>query len=309
MKYSIIVPIYKAEKYLNQCVESILTQSFSDFELLLVDDGSPDRSGEICEEYQKRDARVKVYHKENGGVSAARNFGLDMAQGEYVMFVDSDDWLEADCLNTCASLMAEFNLDLLQFSCKRVTDRGKTLYTSQEESDVLPAAEYVSANRLSVCVGGTVFCSSIIKSRNLRFDVGLKLGEDQLFMFRYTNSCHRCKHIKTLFYCYRYNTESASVISSPKDCVCSIHAFQSFELRNLYEEYVQNSILRYFLYPILNTRYLSLKEVWHILKNESFSSLHRPFRKFEEPFFLIYRYSRFLGLAYLYYVGPKFIKK
>ena len=309
MRYSIIVPVYKAEKYIAQCVDSILSQSLSDFELILVDDGSPDRSGEICEAYQKRDVRVKVYHKENGGVSAARNFGLDMAQGEYVMFVDSDDWLDAECLSTCASLVEKYKLDLLQFNCKRVNDRGEILYTSQGESELVTASEYVSANRLSVCVGGTVFCSNIIKSKNLRFDEGLKLGEDQLFMFRYTNVCHRCMRINALFYCYRYNIESASVTSNPTDCECSIKAFQSFELRDLYEEYVQNSILRYFLYPILKTRYLSLTEVWHMLKNESFSSLHRPFRKFEEPFFLIYRYSRFLGLAYLYYVGPKFIKK
>lgn len=309
MKYSIIVPVYKVEKYLAQCVDSILSQSFSDFELLLVDDGSPDRSGEICEEYQKQDVRVKVHHRENGGVSAARNFGLDMAKGDYIMFVDSDDWLEVDCLSMCNSLMTEYNLDLLQFSNKRVNDRGETLYITQNESDVVAASEYVSANRLSVCVGGTVFSSNIIKSKKLRFDEGLKLGEDQLFMFRYANGCHRCMRIKDLFYCYRYNMESACVVSNPKDCVCSIRAFQSFELRNLYEEYVQNSILRYFLYPILKTRYLSLKEVWHMLKNESFSSLHRPFRKFEKPFFMLYRYSRFLGLAYLYYVAPQFIKK
>ena len=95
---SIIVPVYKAVKFLHQCVDSILGQTFSDWELLLVDDGSPDRSGEICDEYGKIDDRIRVIHKKNGGVSSARNAGLDVAQGKWLAFVDSDDWCEPDYL-------------------------------------------------------------------------------------------------------------------------------------------------------------------------------------------------------------------
>ena len=83
-KISVIVPVYKAEAYLHRCVDSLLAQTFTDFEVLLVDDGSPDRSGEICDEYARKDRRVRVFHKENGGVSSARNMGLDNARGEYV---------------------------------------------------------------------------------------------------------------------------------------------------------------------------------------------------------------------------------
>ena len=88
---SIIVPVYKVEPYLPKCIDSILAQTFSDFELILIDDGSPDRCGEICDEYAARDDRVVVIHRENRGVSAARNAGLDAARGEYIGFVDSDD--------------------------------------------------------------------------------------------------------------------------------------------------------------------------------------------------------------------------
>ena len=93
-KVSIIVPVYKAEKYLNRCVDSILAQTFTDFELLLIDDGSPDRSGEICDEYAKKDSRIRVIHKENGGVSSARQRGLDESIGEYTIHADPDDWVE-----------------------------------------------------------------------------------------------------------------------------------------------------------------------------------------------------------------------
>ena len=89
---SVIVPVYNAEKYLHRCIDSVLAQTYTDFELLLIDDGSKDQSGEICDEYAQKDARVRVFHQENGGVSSARNLGLDNAKGEWVTFVDSDDW-------------------------------------------------------------------------------------------------------------------------------------------------------------------------------------------------------------------------
>ena len=90
-RLSIIVPVYKVEKYIHKCVDSILNQTFTDYELILVDDGSPDNCGKICDEYAKKDSRVKVIHKKNGGQSSARNKGLDHAKGNYISFIDSDD--------------------------------------------------------------------------------------------------------------------------------------------------------------------------------------------------------------------------
>ena len=94
VQISIIVPIYKVEKYLVRCVESLIAQDFPSLEIILIDDGSPDRCGEICDNYAKKDARITAYHKPNGGLSDARNYGLERAHGEYVLFVDSDDYLE-----------------------------------------------------------------------------------------------------------------------------------------------------------------------------------------------------------------------
>ena len=95
---SIIIPVYKAEGHLHRCVDSILAQSFTDFELLLVDDGSPDGSGKICDEYAAKDSRVKVLHKQNGGVSSARQTGIENATGEYTIHADPDDWIEPTML-------------------------------------------------------------------------------------------------------------------------------------------------------------------------------------------------------------------
>ena len=98
MFFSVIVPIYKVEKYLKRCIESVLSQTCTDFELILVDDGSPDKCGEICEQYALKDNRIKVVHKENGGLSDARNAGIDVASCKYIYFIDSDDWISPNSI-------------------------------------------------------------------------------------------------------------------------------------------------------------------------------------------------------------------
>lgn len=125
LKLSVIVPIYKVEKYLAKCVDSLLKQDLSpeEYEIILVDDGSPDRCGEICDEYASHFANIKVVHRENGGLSAARNSGIDVAQGQYVQFVDSDDYLEQNVLKSLVTKMETDNLDILRFNYQNVNER------------------------------------------------------------------------------------------------------------------------------------------------------------------------------------------
>lgn len=110
---SIIVPVYKAEAYLHRCVDSLLAQAFTDFEVLLIDDGSPDRSGEICDDYARKDARVRVFHQTNGGVSVARQRGVENANGEWITFVDADDYLPQKSLQTMHLLVEKYDTDLV----------------------------------------------------------------------------------------------------------------------------------------------------------------------------------------------------
>ena len=126
-KVTIIVPVYNVEKYLTCCIGSILSQSFKDFELLLIDDGSSDLSGEICDDYVEKDARIRVFHKENGGVSSARNLGLENAQGEWICFIDSDDWVEVDFLK---ELIQYDSFDLVVGGCEGVGFLRKKIYTA-----------------------------------------------------------------------------------------------------------------------------------------------------------------------------------
>ena len=115
-KISIIVPVYKVEKYLHKCIDSILSQTFKDFELILVDDGSPDNCGKICDEYAKRDNRIVVVHKENGGLGSARNRGIDIARGDYIGFVDSDDWIEIDMYEVLYNICDTYDCDIANCS-------------------------------------------------------------------------------------------------------------------------------------------------------------------------------------------------
>ena len=110
---SIIIPVYNAEKYLRQCIYSIIKQSFDKFELILIDDGSKDKSWQICDEYAQRDNRIKVFHLQNGGPSKARNFGMSVAEGQYIEFVDSDDQLEASSLEYMAEIAQKYRPDML----------------------------------------------------------------------------------------------------------------------------------------------------------------------------------------------------
>ena len=126
MFFSVIVPVYKVEEYLPKCIESVLSQSFSDFELILVDDGSPDSCPEICDEYKEKDERIKVIHKPNGGLASARRAGIKEAQGEYVFNLDSDDLIEKDTLECAYNLIKETNCEIVSFAYRWVKN-GKTV--------------------------------------------------------------------------------------------------------------------------------------------------------------------------------------
>ena len=148
MKVSIIVPVYKAEMYITECIESVLSQTYPDFELILIDDGSPDNSGNICDEYATKDNRIKVFHKKNGGVSSARNLGIDKSSGDLITFLDADDKLLPNCLDICVKKMTEDQLDMLQFLNNRSRLYKKNIYNQPLNT------EPFLQSRHNVCVGG-----------------------------------------------------------------------------------------------------------------------------------------------------------
>ena len=129
---SVIVPVYKVEQYLHRCVNSIMNQTYKNLEIILVDDGSPDKCGEMCDEFAKKDSRIRVFHKENGGQSSARNLGLDNMTGEYVGFVDSDDWIEPNMYEHLYELILQNNAQIAECGLQCDYANGKTLYTNKQ---------------------------------------------------------------------------------------------------------------------------------------------------------------------------------
>ena len=186
---SIIVPVYNAEKTLNRCVDSILNQTIQDWELLLIDDGSTDRSGELCDKYAAKDQRIKVVHKKNGGVSSARNLGLDHAKGEWITFCDSDDFVYPNWLKNYVDNISE-GIDLVcqAFECDKTLvykfkDKrhfGLTYKGSVQNAILLLDKDYI-VGYLWV----KLFKRSILESNKLRFDTRFNFWEDQEFCFRY----------------------------------------------------------------------------------------------------------------------------
>lgn len=241
---SIITPVYKVEKYIDRCINSILNQTFSDWELILVDDGSPDNSGVICDDYAKKDTRIKVLHKANGGVSSARNLALAYATGEYVTFVDSDDWISPECLTTCMNEMRTNGVDILQFGFHKINHEGDIHYTRVLGSDVLSVDEYVEFDKFNLCAAGSIIKSSIIHNNCIKFIEGIKYAEDQLFLYNCMLYVSRIKSIPQCFYYYFENETSAtSVKQRSDDLVASIEQLSRMSaIKSVYRKPVQNQI-------------------------------------------------------------------
>lgn len=182
---SVIVPVYNAEKSLSRCIESVLEQSFTDFELLLINDGSKDKSGEICDGYAANDSRVRVFHKDNGGASAARNYGLDKATGKYICFIDADDWVDKDYIE---SLLPTEGEEIVVCSIVYEGNSGYKLilWESLYQSNVLYKHLDYIIEQMSVCSPCCkILRRDIIEENKIRFDVNVSAGEDMLFVYDY----------------------------------------------------------------------------------------------------------------------------
>lgn len=213
---SIIIPIYNVEKYLEKCLRSVVNQTYKNLEIILVDDGSPDKCGEICDFYSKIDKRIKVIHKKNGGLSEARNYGLDIMQGKYVMFIDSDDYI---ALNTCALVIetAEHkNADIVFVSyslcdndnfkfndLKRV--KAKKISKKKALKSILTNSSTKSGQAIYQMAWGKLYSKNLFKE--IRYPVG-KIHEDEFVIYKLIDMSKNCMVINKKLYAYRQRDDS-----------------------------------------------------------------------------------------------------
>lgn len=237
MKFSVIVPIYNSEIYLEECLDSILNQSERDFELLLVDDGSFDRSKNICDEYAKKDDRIKVFHNENHGVSYSRNYALERANGEYIIFVDSDDKLKEDGLEN----LVGHDCDLLIYDYERLLgDRTifcpanlKVLpnYLIEERSKTLLLSEFFTSYKFNP-IWRIRYRKELIK--DIRFDEEMITGEDLIFNLNAFDRAKSFFYLDTSLYLYRKNENSCvhSFKEKKYDCLKkTISSLKSYSVK------------------------------------------------------------------------------
>ena len=272
-KVSFIVPVYNAAKTIRRCINSILRQSYLNIELILIDDGSPDNCGAICDEYAAEDSRVKVIHKENGGVASARNSGLDNAVGKYIMFVDADDYVESTLAEICVNIM-EKGVDLLLFDYydakkRRVKNNRDKYYTSVE------AAKMIADNSQNILgfLWNKFFKREIVRDNGIYFEESIALCEDALFCHQYIAAA------KSIYYLpqqlYHYNTQGESITRAKfSSKICTV--FEAYRriiefCNKTYSDKKLNELLyaNYYCHHIRNLRRM---------KNELSSAERVPFR-------------------------------
>lgn len=207
-KISVIVPVYNVERYLRKCLDSIIAQTFSDWECICVDDGSPDNSGKILDEYAAKDKRFVIIHKENGGVSSARNAGLDMARGEYITFCDSDDWIDPATYYTAYMQAKAKHADIVQWDYDRI-GTSQLFYDHQS----LPENFSITSNAEFPWYFGMCFLrlyrNEIFIKYHLRFPRGIAWGEDTYISYLSLALAEKVIFIEHKFYHYFWNESSA----------------------------------------------------------------------------------------------------
>lgn len=267
--FSIIIPIYNVEKYLKQCIESVLKQDFLDIEIILVDDGSPDSCPRICDEFLEKDNRVKVIHKKNGGLSDARNKGLEKAVGEYILFLDSDDYyLDNSFLSKIKQKLENEEFDII-FHKRRYyseyTNELKNLPVKYDEnlnkletiSELFYELSKIDSLEAHACL--KVIKREFLIKNNLFFKKGI-LSEDVEWFFRVAPCAKRATVINDVAYCYRVREGSIthSINLKHLDNLMEIILINSVELLKIKDDKMREALLSYLSYQY----YITLGLVW-----------------------------------------------
>ena len=258
---SIIVPIYNAEQYLRRCVDSILNQEYTDYELLLVNDGSTDASGDICEEYRDRDPRVIVIQKENTGVSDSRNRALDRARGKYLQFLDSDDWITPDATRLFVRAAEEYGCDMVISDFYRVVGERLSPKGDIEEEGVLTREEFAAhmmenpADFYYGVLWNKLYRRDIVEEHNLRMDTDINWCEDFMFNLEYIRyaKVFYALHAPIYYYVKRKGSLASQGINISKTVKMKLNVFEYYN--NFYkhvleeEDYEKNrlQVYRFFI--------------------------------------------------------------
>lgn len=271
-KYSIIVPAYNVENYLEQCINSILVQSFNDYEIIIVNDGSTDKTGKICDNFASKNKQIKIIHKKNGGLSSARNTGLEFASGEYTIFLDSDDfWIDKNFLANINKMILDEDLIIFN-SYKFYNEKSKKkarftlsrkFYSLNDKAKI----EYIIKNNIyKACAWDKVIKTSILKENKIIFPVGI-LSEDMEWCAQILDKIKKINIYPNVVYAYRQRSSSISKSVNQK------HLIDIYNQLKKCTKTKNKVILNYFAYEyiILYSYAFALKDKYIIDKSKSLS--------------------------------------
>lgn len=280
---SVIIPIYNVEKYLKKCVDSILSQTYSNLEVILVNDGSSDNSREICDTYAEQDNRIRAIHQKNCGVSSARNNGIKTAQGEYITFVDADDWLEPDAIKTMTNLMNQFKTDLVRTRCNIVMGdvkkiRKERIGTGLYEGESLKKLQYAAAKGDIYCYSWLLIVKTdLLKRHGIGFPVGIPMMEDTWFYHDILRAVDSAYISDNVTYNYIINPQGASRslngFSEKIDSVLKVnnHIVNDIftrEQRNVINAIDMNIITSMVMAHVDKANFRNIKKLLHIVSNK-----------------------------------------
>lgn len=224
-KVSVIVPIYNVEKFIEKTINSLINQTYDNIEIILVDDGSPDSSPQICDKYSKKDSRIKVIHKNNSGVSYARNTGIKVSSGDYIMFVDGDDYVEPDYVEYFVNLIKKTQTEMAISYC--VFDIHKKNQVKKDFIDVISsekAVEQIYLEKINVAVWNKIYSKEIISKYNILFDENIWYGEGMLFNIEFLQFIKNVGVGNKRVYNQVYNSESAMRKFSLESNYCGLRS-------------------------------------------------------------------------------------
>lgn len=272
---SVIVPVYNVEEYLPKCIDSIINQTYRNLEIILVDDGSPDNSPKICDEYAKKDKRIKVIHKKNGGVSSARNYGIKESTGEFISFVDADDWVDRKYIEVLYSTSIEYNSDYVCCGYNRVYNNKKEEINST--GDVIEYTNNEYLIKLLNVQNSYGFCHMKLIKKNalksVRFDEKLLVGEDALFNVMLCNNISKAVVVNKPLYNYRFNSNSvvrkydANYVTKYEN---SMKKMSKYIGKNYKDVTITQQLYNYIAYHVL---LISVNYCFHPLNKNQLSSI------------------------------------
>lgn len=224
---SVIIPVYNAEKYIDRCILSVVNQTHIDLEIIIINDGSTDNSLKICKEWEQKDNRIKVLNKRNTGVADTRNYGLNIAKGKYISFVDSDDFIEPNMYSEMIKLMKQNNSELCMCNFYIIDEIQKKpfIYSTIENADKHTILKLVSESNNGITVWGKLFIRNIIG--NIKFDTNISISEDVLFFYQYVDKIEKISNVKEPLYNYNIGNPNSLSKMNSKNYITSIKAYYS----------------------------------------------------------------------------------